>query len=163
MEKLKYMKERLVDCVQGELGDLRSADTKELGEAIDMIKDLSEAIYYCTIVKSMEEPEHRAYYREPYGKMYYDDRVTPSTGSRYYSEREYPIEIRDYREGRSPMSRRMYMESKELHKDKAAQMHELDKYMQELTHDITDMIHDSTPEEKQMIRHKLTSLAEKIA
>ena len=46
---MKYMKETLMNCVQGQLGDLSSTDAKELGEAIDMIKDLSEAIYYCTI------------------------------------------------------------------------------------------------------------------
>ena len=39
--------------------------------------------------------------------------------SSQYSEREYPYEFRDYREGRSPRSRRMYMESKETHQDKA--------------------------------------------
>jgi hypothetical protein len=33
---------------------LDSVDAKELGEAIDMIKDLSEAIYYCTITEAME-------------------------------------------------------------------------------------------------------------
>ena len=175
MERLKHIKESLVSCVQGQVGDLYSADSKELGEAIDMIKDLSEAIYYCAIVKSMEDSEKEKpmmYYTEPhyrdYGKMYYDGGSmgsnSSSTGSnRYYSEREYPIEIRDYREGRSPMTRRMYIESKEMHKDKTAQMRELDKYMQELTHDITDMIHDSTPEEKQLISSKLTALAGKIA
>ena len=36
------------------MGDLTSVDAKELGEAVDMIKDLSEAIYYCTITESME-------------------------------------------------------------------------------------------------------------
>ena len=30
---------------------IREVDTKELGEAIDMIKDLEEAIYYCTVTK----------------------------------------------------------------------------------------------------------------
>ena len=49
MERLKHMKETLMSCVQGQLGDLSSVDAKELGEAVDMIKDLSEAIYYCTI------------------------------------------------------------------------------------------------------------------
>ena len=34
---------------------------------------------------------------------------------------EYPIEMRDYREGRSPIARKMYMESKEMHQDPAAQ------------------------------------------
>jgi hypothetical protein len=41
--------------------------------------------------------------------------------------------MHDYREGRSPMARRTYMESKELHKGKEAQMKELEKYMQELS------------------------------
>ena len=91
MERLKYMKESLMNCVQGQLGDLSSVDTKELGEAIDMIKDLSEAIYYCTITKSMEDSEkegkekyypitdYNRYYPVDYrdmdrgmGRMYYD-------------------------------------------------------------------------------------------
>jgi hypothetical protein len=32
---------------------LGEVDTKELGEAIDMIKDLEEAIYYCTVTEAM--------------------------------------------------------------------------------------------------------------
>ncbi|MBE5925600.1 MAG: hypothetical protein E7270_01215 [Lachnospiraceae bacterium] len=51
------MKETLMMAVQGQLSNLSQTDTKELGCAIDMIKDLSEAIYYCTITKSMEEAE----------------------------------------------------------------------------------------------------------
>ena len=57
MKQLKQMKETLVSAVQGQLSNLSQADTKELGCAIDMIKDLSEAIYYCTITKSMEESD----------------------------------------------------------------------------------------------------------
>ena len=48
-ETLKTMKEQIISCVQGQLGDISKVDTHELGEAIDMIKDLSEAVYYCTI------------------------------------------------------------------------------------------------------------------
>jgi len=55
---------------------------------------------------------------------------------------------RDAREGRSPMSRRQYMESKEMHLDKTQQLKDLEKYMQELTADIAEMIDDATPEEK---------------
>jgi hypothetical protein len=54
MERLKYMKEALISCVEKELGNLLEADSKELGEAIDMIKDLEETIYYSTITKAME-------------------------------------------------------------------------------------------------------------
>ena len=31
MERLKHMKESLVNCIQGQMGDLYSADAKELG------------------------------------------------------------------------------------------------------------------------------------
>lgn len=73
-----------------------------------------------------------------------------------------PIEFRDTREGRSPTSRKMYMESKELNHDKAKKMKELEKYMQELTLDIAEMIEDSSPEEKQLLHKKITALASKI-
>lgn len=55
MERLKQMKETLMSSVQSQLGNLDNVDAKELGEAVDMIKDLSEAIYYCTITEEMEE------------------------------------------------------------------------------------------------------------
>lgn len=55
MERLHHMKESLMAQVQAQMGHLECVDTKELGEAIDMIKDLSEAIYYCTITEAMEE------------------------------------------------------------------------------------------------------------
>lgn len=48
-EELKKMKDQLVTCVQSQLTDIPKANTHELGEAVDMIKDLAEAIYYCTI------------------------------------------------------------------------------------------------------------------
>lgn len=75
---------------------------------------------------------------------------------------EYPIEMRDYREGRSPIARKMYMESKEMHQDSAAQMKELEHYIKELGDDVTEMIQDSTPEQKAILKQKISALAEKI-
>ena len=60
------------------------------------------------------------------------------------------------------MTRRSYMESKEMHKGKEVEMQELEKYMQELSTDITDMIKEASPEEKQMLQQKLTLLASKV-
>lgn len=179
IEQMKMIKHTLMNCVQGQLGDLSSVDAKELGEAVDMIKDLSEAIYYCTITESMEgtkkKEEHEEkyypmdYYRDmnrPYGTMYYTDShgvqhpsANMSTGSQ---TRNYPIEIRDYREGRSPISRKTYIERKMHGGGKEAQMQELDKYMHELTNDIMEMIEDSSAEEKQMLKSKISALANKI-
>ena len=57
IERMKHMKETLMNCVSGQLGDLSSVDAKELGEAMDMIKDLSEAIYYCTITEKKKKSD----------------------------------------------------------------------------------------------------------
>lgn len=185
MNNLKSMKEQLTSVVQAQMGNMQNVSAKELGEAVDMIKDLSEAIYYCTITEAMEAKEKEEheygnvhyytdrrypdYYRDvdrEYGRMYYDDKPgagTGYTGTRMmYTEQIPKTMMRDSREGRSGMSRRMYMESKEMHKDSATQMHELDNYIKELGSDITEMIKDSTPEEKQVLQQKIANLAAKI-
>lgn len=184
MERLKAMKDQLISCVQSQLGDLSKTDAHELGEVVDMIKDLEETIYYATVTKAMEDKDKESSketmyypvmyynnsmngdgtrgYHEPmytYGRMYYGDAY--SRGMRDY-DNVYPREIRDYREGRSGNSRRMYMESKEMHEGKDKQMIELEKYMKELNQDITEMINDASPEEKQMLSQKLSTLADKI-
>lgn len=201
MEKLKQMKEALVGCVEGQVfGNLKDVDAKELGEAMDMIKDLSEAIYYCTITEAMEKGEEYGeksgkgqhgmmYYKEsmtpmyhyPYPVEYYDPRYR-SNYSMYargdqggnagtghaQAMRGYrdgmiiqPME-RDPKEGRSGQRRKMYMEGKTSHKDKTKQMQELEQYMQELTSDMTEMIADASPEEKQLLQQKISMLATKI-
>jgi hypothetical protein len=41
-------------------------------------------------------------------------------------------------------------------------MHELEKYLKELSNDITEMIDDASPEERAILRDKMTTLASKI-
>ena len=190
MEALKAMKDQLVSCVQGQLGDISKVDTHELGEAIDMIKDLSETIYYCTITESMEKGEEARsqgetninYYTTPYydnrdmeragGYMYYPTGGNQGSngssgnggggrGMSYYTQMP-DIMGRDPREGRSPIRRRMYMEGKEMHNDPTSQLKELEAYLQELSTDITEMIKDASPEEKATLRQKMTALTSKI-
>lgn len=191
MERLKSMKEDLVRCIESQMNHLDTVDTKELGEAIDMVKDLSEAIYYCTVTKAMEESseEERHYYggskRYPYyddrekemneGRMYYRGRSRDSKGrfnydepsgngegNHYYTERDYPMDFRDHREGRSHEARRMYMEAKTMNKDKTTQMKELERYAQDLTQDIIEMVEDASPEERQYMSKRITALANKL-
>jgi hypothetical protein len=179
MEQLKTIKDSLIGVIQGQMGHLEQVDAKELGEVIDMVKDIEEAIYYCTITKAMEEKEksggervHHHYYNrdrdKEEGRMYYDNNMggfsgntSSNSGSRHYTELEYPM-MRDSREGRSPMSRRTYMESKEMHQPKTTQMKELEKYLQELSSDIVEMIQDASPEEKSFMEKKISALATKI-
>lgn len=187
-ENLKTMKEQLISCVQGQLGDISKVDTHELGEAVDMIKDLAEAIYYCTITDSMEKSEEVQkknssiinYYTVPMNEMYpYDNRMDINKRYMYYTEGEnvmaaphqmknQPVHYteppmrRDPRQGTSYMRRRMYMEGKEQHRDPNSQMKELEAYLQELSADITDMIRDASADEKNILRQKMTTLASKI-
>lgn len=191
MERLELLKERMVSCIEGQMGNLEAVDAKELGEAIDMVKDLEEAMYYCAVVKAMkkrdEEEQYTKYYpdrRMPYdyyrdidrgtGKIYDDRQGQMQRGSmnkqpqnwqsedESYGEDMYPVHIRDTREGKSPMSRKHYMESKEMHQDSKTQMMELEKYLAALSKDVTEMIEDATPEEKQVLRQKMQTLIDKI-
>ena len=40
MERLKQMKNSLMAAAESQMGNLSNADTKELGQVIDMIKDM---------------------------------------------------------------------------------------------------------------------------
>ena len=198
IDKYKHLKETLLCAVEGQICDLPNADAKELGEVVDMIKDLEEAIYYSAITKAMKADEeemekssrHNNNYRES-EQMYYDDRrryteynmgsggggssggsssggsgyteYAQDGGNRGYTDYNSSMNYaRDQREGRSGQSRRSYMEGKEMHKDKQSQMRELEKYMQELTSDMVEMIEHASPEEKQYLEKKLAALSQKI-
>ncbi len=221
IERLKTMKDTFMCAVESQMHNLTEVDAEELGEVVDMIKDLSEAIYYCEVAKAMEESEKHVngqqqtmmyqypmpyneepmYYggrrRDPYEeksgntngrdmpRMYYNG--SPAGGGRsgnggqtgnssgssngsgsnsggdyQYFEREFPDAFQDGREGRSPRSRRMYMEAKETKQDKTIQMRELEKYMQELAQDITEMIEDASQEERQYLSKKISALSTKL-
>ncbi len=158
MYKLHEIKDTLIQSVAKQMKHIDSVDTEELGEVVDMIKDIAEAIYYCTVTEAMEGQD-RAYYDGGNGRGKSNQYYGGNSGQGYYTEREYPIEMK---EGRSPNSRRMYMEAKEQHHPKEAKMRELERYAQELTQDISEMIEDASPEERQTLARKLGTLVSKI-
>jgi hypothetical protein len=198
MEKLKYMKAKLVDCIEKEInGNLEYTNAQELGEAVDMVKDLSEAIYYCTITEAMEDKgngygygnrhQNATHYYSDWGKspeyyepsypMYYGDRSYPPMmysdgnnssngghgGARYYGNTRMPQHDPYYPQGddRTSQYKKRYMDGK-VHNDKNAQMRDLELYTQELAQDITEMIKDASPEERQLLQQKINMLASKI-
>lgn len=196
VDQLKIIKDQLITQVQAQMSDLKCVDAKELGEVVDMIKDLAEAIYYCEIYDQMKQSEEsrkedamRSYYPArdmdiEQGRMYYsypsgsgtspsyngaNSGSTSSTshsmgeaGRSYYTERDYPVYLRDEREGRSPMKRKMYMESKSTGQDKAKSIKELENYMQDLTSDMMEMLEHASPEEKSIVQKKINTLAAKV-
>lgn len=241
IERIHKMIECLTEKALCELDKgVENVNTEEMGEAVDMIKDLCEAEYKAVIVKSMkkadeEEEEYNKEllkaledeYGEEGGRRYYDEyrymrtgRYAPKgkgsyVGRRGYEEppywHRYPGDMtdmdydsmermrdmdrlsrgrmyytnmsdcmgmidqprsgssteRDMREGRSGISRKHYMETKEQHKantqqDKDAKMQSLDEYMRELSADMTELLTDMTPEERTMLKSKMSVLMTKI-
>lgn len=207
VKRMHEMIEKLSECAktQFEKG-IDHVDTCEMGKVIDMMKDLSEAMYYRTLTKAMEDSDsdevlemferygdggkrfydhyryadgrfapkghgtyRRGYEEPPYyhmtPEMYRD--MDRDMGRMYYTEPTMNTSMRDSREGRSGMSRRAYIENKELHKanttaDKEAKVRDLNTYMTELATDMSEIINDATPEEKSVLKSKLSALVTKI-
>lgn len=103
IEKLKNIQECLAGAAEAQIYDLENVDAQELGEVIDIIKDIEETIYYCTVTKAMKDSEkykdeEMMYYTPMYretrdhnggqghdmSRMYYSS-SNDSSGGRYSS------------------------------------------------------------------------------
>lgn len=147
MKKLCEIKDTLINLVEQQITNPQCVDTHEMGEVIDMIKDLAETCYYVSIVEAMEDKEDHEESNRQTDTMYYGIGAMNDDNKKM---------------GHSPMKRKSYIESKELHMDQAQQMRELEDYAQVLTSDLLEMIQDATPEEKQLLQRKIATLATKI-
>ena len=211
--------EKIADCAKTEVcKGVENLDTKEMSEVAEILNELCEAEYFCTLTKAMGESEYgedydmdgpmkeRRYYRgrardsmgrfksrrgydemmdyqemypmehyrdmdREYGRMYYSGSGSHDgnsmSGSMGSGTRMNDSGMRDHREGRSGMSRRSYMETKEMHpgnsaEEKQAKTRELEKYMNELSSDLTEMIAGASAEEKSMLKSKMQTLLSKI-
>lgn len=214
IKRMHDMIEKLSECAKCEFDSgIENVNTCEMGEVIDMMKDLAEAMYYRTLTKAMENaeseevlemfdrynddrryydhyrysdgrfaPKGRGTYRRGYKEEipyimtpemyrehdpeYYRDMDRANRGRMYYTEPS-TTPTHDIREGKSGMSRKMYMETKEMHKgntpeDKQHKMRELENYAKELTEDVVDMVADMSAEEKNLLKTKMQTLVQKI-
>lgn len=217
IKRMHDMIETLTECAKHEFDNgVENIDTKEMGEVIDMIKDLAEAEYYRKISVAMDEAEYgedydyegrkgyrgqrrdsrgrymsrrgyessmmmhddREYYRDMDrmgGKMYYTSGGSSMGGSTSgqsgsssmnsgssSGQMGYSDGGRDRREGRSGQSRRGYMEAKEQGKDKTEKMKSLEDYMKSMAEDLTEAIENASPEERSMVKNKLSVLTQKM-
>jgi len=94
------------------------------------------------------------------GKMYFSEPIT-ADGTRYSPSGEYT-------ESQYETRKRAYTESKELHKantpeDKQAKMKDLEDYMRTIADDISEMLNTATAEEKNLVRSKVQTIAQKLA
>ena len=72
MQRIKRMKDKLIEEAQSRLQNMDGGSIEQMGQIIDMIKDLSEAEkscleaeYYDSVIDAMENGQ-RYGYREPY-------------------------------------------------------------------------------------------------
>ena len=112
-----------------------------------------EPIYDMMPDMDWEDAEYHRDMDRPLGKMYYTEPMT--------------MEHTDKRYGKSGMARKGYMDSKEMHKDsspesKQAKMKELENYLKTMAEDLTEAIEGSTPEERTMVKNKLSVLLQKM-
>lgn len=135
MHRLTEIQKCLISMVECQMAHPDQVDTEELGEVIDMIKDISETKYYCT--KELE------------------------TKQKYENMKPFEMTY-NTRDEKSSQYRKMYMDSKELHKPAEEQIHDLREYLKELSEDITEMVAKATKEEKVMLQNKLIELSKRV-
>ncbi len=90
IERMHKMIECLTEKALAELDKgIENVDTKEMGEVVDMIKDLNEAEYRAVIVKSMKEAdeEQKEYDKELLRAL--KDEYGEESGRRYYDHYRY--------------------------------------------------------------------------
>lgn len=139
-----------------------------------------EPMYY-TMTPEMYKRHGPEYWRDMdrgEGRMYYSGdgstggmsgvSMSGNSGNSSGGVRNYGGENgRDDREGRAGMARRSYLEAKESRpgmapEDKQHKAKELEKYMNELSSDITEMLTNASNEEKTVLKTKMQALLQKI-
>ena len=112
IKRMHCMIEKLSECAKSEMeSGIENVDTCEMGKVVDMMKDLSEAMYYRTLTKAMDEStsEETLEMFERYGDgrrfydkyRYADGRFAPKgrgTYRRGYDEQYYHMNPDMYRE-----------------------------------------------------------------
>lgn len=180
---LYEMTEKLEQFAMEEMSKDKSCiNTKELGEVVDMVKDLlqarkykAEAKYYTSITDAMEDAEYGQDY-DYRGKLGYPGSRRMSM--RAYQEGEYRMlpeqpdrmgysrntsnrsnmDMRSNYGSRYGYSHDEYMESKKSSNDPEKRKELLNTYMNDLQEMAKDMIEDMTPDEKQMWKVKLNKI-----
>ena len=117
IERMHKMIECLTEKALAELDKgIENVDAKEMGEVVDMIKDLNEAEYKAVIVKSMKEAdeEQKEYDKELLRAL--KDEYGEESGRRYYDEYRYKTTGRFAPKGKgSYVGRRGYEEPPYYH------------------------------------------------
>lgn len=146
MHRIKKMKEKLIEEAQNRMDNLDGGSIEQMGQIIDMIKDLSEAEkacleaeYYDSVIDAMDGD----------GRYGYDDRG--DSGNRQGYRESYMMDDRNDRMGyrdskgryaRNPNRRRMRRSG----------------YSEESIENLRQMMEDADPERKRQLKQDLEEL-----
>lgn len=167
---------QIMECVKAKVDGI-GIDNFE-GQNLDDLKDFTEIVKNIVefdkeylIVEAMENSrdDYRRYteplYHMPvnYNDMEYMRDMDKSRGKMYYSEPIAP----HVSESNYDRAKRHYTETKEMHKgasteDKEHKMKALDMYIRELSGDISELLNGMTPDERNLLRTKMSNLASKL-
>lgn len=167
---------QIMECVKAKVDGI-GIDNFE-GQNLDDLKDFTEIVKNIVefdkeylIVEAMEnsKDDYRRYteplYHMPvnYNDMEYMRDMDKSRGKMYYSEPIAP----HVSESNYDRAKRHYTETKEMHKgasteDKEHKMKALDMYIRELSGDISELLNDMTPDERNLLRTKMSNLVSKL-
>lgn len=217
--RMHEMIEKLSECAKCEFDKgVENIDTAEMSEVVDMLKDLSEAMYYRTLTVAMQESnteeimdmfdrygKDRRYYDNyryktsgrfaPKGKGTYMPRrgygeppyyhMTPEmyrehepewyrdmdrmSGKMYYTEPKMSDNMgkSERTESRYDRAKRMYAETKDMHKagtaeDKAITLKEGEKMLNVIFDELEEIMQDASPEMRSMVKTKGLARMQKI-
>ena len=167
---------QIMECVKAKVDGI-GIDNFE-GQNLDDLKDFTEIVKNIVafdkdylIVEAMEnaKDDYRRYteplYHMPvnYNDMEYMRDMDKSRGKMYSSDPIAP----HVSESNYDRAKRHYTETKEMHKgasteDKEHKMKALDMYIRELSGDISELLNDMTPDERNLLRTKMSNLASKL-
>lgn len=168
---------QIMECVKAKVDGI-GIDNFE-GQNLDDLKDFTEIVKNIVefdkeylIVEAMEnsKDDYRRYTEPPYyhmpvnyNDMEYMRDMDKSRGKMYYFEPIAP----HVSESNYDRAKRHYTETKEMHKgasteDKEHKMKALDMYIRELSGDISELLNDMTPDERNLLRTKMSNLASKL-
>jgi hypothetical protein len=130
--------------------DVKCIDTKELGEVVDMVKDLCDSEYKATLVKTMSEGEYRMtpeMFKE-HSAEWYRDMDLKSKNIRYYTEPMAEM-------SKSEKARQKYSEDRT--------QENFDHFTKELMNELTDLWGTLDNASRTMMKARINTLMSKMA
>ena len=181
IKMIHEMVEKLTECAKSEMDKkgIEEIDTEEFGKVTDIIKDLSEAMYYRTLTEAMKEAEYGEDYDymgayDEHERRGYRGQMRDSKGRYTSRKRGYMPMMRDYDWDNMQMDRDMDREHGKMYYTEPMTMRNDNQAHSESRYDrarrgyeeTKSMHKDNSPESKQMkmksLEDYMKSLAEDV-